>query len=283
MGSESYIRKTLHTPKGAISTLSKEYYYKDNLYTMEHMFKSNDDYERLYCMLENTEYYPSYEAYNELDVQAGDSGFVIAHMGYDPMHELMVNTLGIERFIYEYADNRRELLDLYFLLREKHREMYAVVAASPANLVIYGGNIQCSIVSPALFKQYYLPCFKDASEVLHRGGKKIAVHWDGPFGGLRAFVEEMSYDMIDAFCPPPDGDMTLGQAQITWPNMIISMHFPTGLHHTPYGTISEKAYDYFEEAKPWSKFMMSLTEDFPREWFDKILQGIADGLEKCSK
>lgn len=179
-------------------------------------------------------------------------------------------------------DRPERVLELYHVLLGKHREMFRIVAHGPAELVTYGGNIQPSIVSPRQFETYYLPVYQEFGEQLHACGKRLGAHIDDATRSLSALMARCPWDVMEAFAVAPDGDMTLTEAGAAWPGRVISMNFPSKLHHTPEKEIRRAARQYLGEAPQTGGLLISLTEDFPKECERKLFTAIAEALRAAS-
>ncbi len=275
---EKYVKTTYHTCEGDLIKLSRVYHH-GGMVDIEHIFKQDKDYKALLALIESIRYKPEYQGFTNLKNKVGEDGYVWVWLGYDPMHEIMVKMMGVERFSYEWVDNKEEILKLYGSLCKKHEDMYVIAAESPAQLIVYGGNIQANIVSPNFFKDYYLPLYNNIGIMLHNKGKLLGNHWDGPVGALKELVAKSPIDVLEAFCPPPDGDMSIKEAIEIWPDKIISMNFPSGLQHLSEDQITNVAKAFIDEAGTGERFMISLTEDFPSHYAEKIFYGIAEAVK----
>ncbi len=276
---QAYVKMTYHTPKGDLSTVSQVYQH-GGLYNVEHIFKDVKDYVSLLALIESIKYIPSYHDYSNLEEKIGDTGYVWAWLGYDPMHEIMVKMMSVERFSYEWMDNRKNILELYEILFQKHKEMYNIALDSPAQMIVYGGNIQSKIVSPKFFREYYMPTYMDIGEKLHDKGKLLGNHWDGAVGSLKDLIAQSPIDVLEGFCPPPDGDISIKEALAIWPDKILSMNFPSGLQYKSEDEITMAAKAFIDEAGSGRRFMISLTEDFPLDYTNKLFVGIAKAIKK---
>jgi hypothetical protein len=81
--------------------------------------------------------------------------------------------------------------------------MKQVVADSPAEVILLGGNYDDSITYPAFFRQYILPALKEYAERLHQRGKFLLTHTDGENRKLMPLYLEAGFDVADSVCPYP--------------------------------------------------------------------------------
>jgi hypothetical protein len=271
-------RQVIATAAGELSSLSMS--YRSGRFTLERFFKGPGDYAPLLAMIQAMRYEPDYAGFDKARAELGDAGYLYSYMGYDPLHEIVIRWMGVETFSYEWADRRSMVLQLYDALAAKHREMYAIVAAGPAEFVAYGANIQPNIVGRARFAEYYLPCYQEFGALLHARGKRLGAHMDDKTRDLADLIALCPWDVMEAFAVPPDGDVSVAQARVLWPGRVISLNFPSGLQHSSTGEIKAATRRFVREAGPAQGILISLTEDYPpeleRDLFTNIAQAATD-------
>ena len=85
---------------------------------------------------------------------------------------------------------------------------------------------------------------------------------------------------MEAFAAAPDGDMTLAEAGAAWPGRVISMNFPSKLHHASEAEIKAATRQYIAEADQTGGLLISLTEDFPEDCERKMFIAIAKAVRE---
>ena len=143
-----------------------------------------------------------------------------------------------------------EFFSLYELLCERRREVYQIYAASPAEAVLYGGNIVPNIIGRKRFEKYIVPCYDEFADYLHEKGKLIGVHLDADNIALAPAVAASKIDIVEAFTPPPDCDMSVAEALRTWPDKILWCNFPSSIHLADDATIAEATRELLQQASP---------------------------------
>ena len=100
--------------------------------------------------------------------EAGEDSIFRAAFGLEPLQELISGGyLKMQDFCYEWMERRDEVLKLYDALVEKRRQVYRLVAESPAGHANYGGNVVPEIIGLGIFRKYYLPHYQEAAELFH--------------------------------------------------------------------------------------------------------------------
>ena len=109
-------RMTFRTPVGELTAVDVK---GDESWWMEEPpFKDAGDYAALRFLLEHQEYEPTYERFAEEDRLYDGTGIARAVTEKHPFFELMHNYMGIDRFSYEWNDNRGSILGLYDIMLE---------------------------------------------------------------------------------------------------------------------------------------------------------------------
>jgi hypothetical protein len=171
------MRTSYETPVGTLSTLTENIGF--TTWVHEKMFKSPDDYKAILFLINDEVYVPIYEDFANAVEMFGEDVICRAGFGLEPMQALITGTfIDMTTFCYEWMDRQDEILKLYNALVEKRREIYPLVALSPASHANYGGNVVPSIVNLEMFAKYYVPHYDEAAEIMHKHGKLIGCHFD---------------------------------------------------------------------------------------------------------
>ncbi len=206
------------------------------------LIKGPEDYKVVKYMVENTEYVADYFPVEQAMDWLGDDGIVVDVLPHSPMQTLMIDWIGSEegRFFFHHADYPDLVEDLYRAISKSRERMYEIVAASPAPAVMCGENIDGFLVNPKLFEKYFMPEFEKQAAVLHKQGKLMAVHMDGRVAVLKDLIAQTPIDIIEAFHPPPMGDLSLGEALKLWKDKVIWVGFPGSVYQ--FGPEATKRY-----------------------------------------
>ena len=156
--------------------------------------------------------------------------------------------------------------------------MYRVAAASPAELLIYGGNIHQDVVGLKRFEQYYAPCLNEFADGVHEGGKLAACHLDANMATLAGAVGRCRMDVIEAFTPVPTCDMTVAQARAAWPDKVLWINFPSSVLLEPTEEIRAETLRILGQAAPGNRFLIGITEDMPENAWRHSLSTISQAL-----
>jgi hypothetical protein len=274
-----FTRTTYETPVGPVTTLYEEHGFTQ--WYHERLFKSPDDYARLLFLIEDEVYVSDYANFARAQRAFGPDGIFRAQIGLEPLQALISgNYMDTQTFCIEWMDRRDEVLTLYDALVKKRREIYRIVADSPALHANYGGNVVPEIIGLKNFQQYYVPHYNEAAEILHQKGKLIGSHFDANCRLLADAIAATNLDYIEAFTPAPDTDMTLREAREAWPDKVIWINFPSSVHLRPDEEVEQTTVDLLSEVGTIEGLIVGITEDVPQDRWQDSCRAIMDGLER---
>jgi uroporphyrinogen-III decarboxylase len=257
------VRDIIRTPVGEATAVRKlGLSYGSEVYT-EHFIKHPQDYRVMAYYAQDAVYHADYDAYHIAVDRLGEDGYVLPHIGYSPYMLLQQYWLGVERFSLELAEHPDELFSLYELLCRRYRELYALYARSPAEAVLYCGNVVGNVVGPARFQRYIVPCLTECADMLHEAGKLLGTHLDASIKNLAPAVAAAPIDIVEAFTPAPDCDMSVADARQIWPDKVLWCNFPSSMHLFDAAAIEETTREMLRQSAPGDKLLIGVTEDIP--------------------
>lgn len=275
-------QKTIYvTPVGILTETWQEAAY-GALSPVEHLIKSRDDYRAAEFMVKNTRYEPLYDEFLLEREKVGDTGYTIAHSGYSPLEGIQIMWLGQERFCYEIMDNEDAIMSLYEAMVSSHRKMYELIAASPAEICLYAGNIVPQMLGPGRIRDFVLPCMEEFAGLMEENGKKLGSHMDADNRLIMDVLAGSRLHLIEAFTPPPDCSVSVAEARRAWPEKLLWMNFPASLLVGPQELIDQVTREILEQAGDRRGFLMGITEDVPRDHLLRSLSVVLDVInEHC--
>ena len=277
--SDGRVRTIYETPVGTVAALHRRAALA--LAPVEHPIKTRDDYRVAKFIVRDACYEPDYDHFLAERERLGNAGKVIAETCYEPLLEIEVNWLGQERFCFELADNLDAVMELHAALAENHQKMYEVVAPSPADYVLYGGNVVPEILGPERVRDFVGPCWNAFADRLHEHGKRLGDHLDANNRLIVDVVGASRLDFVEAFTPPPDCDLSVAEARAAWPGKRLWINFPSSVHLQSAETIREATLEIVRQAGDRRGFLMGVTEDVPREHIERSVTVILDTLREC--
>lgn len=276
------VRTFYETPSGTLSTLDEPIGF--TTWHHEKMFKSPEDYKAILFLIEDESYEPNYEAFALAQKLGGDDLIMRASMGSEPLQKLISSQImKMETFCMEWMDNRDEVLKLYDAYVEKRRQVYPIVAQSPALHANYGGNVTPEVVGLENFEKYYVPHYNEAAEVMHEHGKLIGCHFDANCRLLSEAIAGTGLDFVEAFTAAPDTDMTLAEARSAWPDKVLWLNFPSSVHLKTDEEVEQATVALLNELDSVDGLIMGITEKIPDNRLRNSTRAIMDGLDRHAR
>ncbi len=274
-------RTIIKTPKGNLSYMSKQVaspQVESTSWREEMMFKGPEDYDAIEFMMKDRRYSPSYEGFLKAQEKSNGQAFFKTGAPGSPLHDIMYQIMGLETFSIEWAERRERVIALHDAMAENEREIFHIVAKSPAKVVQCGGNYSPEVLGKERFMDFVLPHWEKVGAIFHEGGKMLGCHLDANNKLWAKEVGESSLDWIEAFTPAPDTDMTLAEARKMWPGKVFFINFPSSVHLRKASVIEETTKQLLKESAPGDRFIVGITENVPenrwRESFYTILKTI---------
>lgn len=250
----------------------------------EYPLKTEADYETLEYIYKNTTYKLNNEEYIKTEKIIGNDGVIFAMMGKSPFQMLLYEIMGSQNCYLEYYSNPQKFQRLYEVLYEKQKEKYQIAAKSSAMIFWAPENITSILTPPKFFKEYYVPFYNEMADILHKKGKIYAVHMDGMLSALVDMIAETRIDVIEAFTPPPMGDLTVADAMKKLKDKVIWINFPgTLLATADFDYIEKYTIDMMKSIAPGDNFLIGTTENFPMERWEMSFGAIDSAIKKCGK
>jgi len=205
-----YTTVIYHTPVGSVSTKTM---YSDEMrrsgasitWIEEHVIKRPEDYKVVGYLFENIELVPSYERFRAWQNYIGEDGVPGTMIGLacSPMHHIQKEFLDATDFYFHYNDCQKEMRALAGSVEHFFDQGLKIIADSPAELVLWGGNVDDMITYPEYFEKEIKPWIRKASAALGEKGKVALVHCDGENFGLMDLIRDSGMHVAEAICPYP--------------------------------------------------------------------------------
>ncbi len=276
-----YIRRNYYTPVGNLYAIDRPAGF--TTWNLVKLFKSPEDYKPLLFMIKDQQIEPTYEPFMRAQEMLGEDVTLRVNIGSTPLHQIMVHWMGLETFAVEWIERRDEIERLYKAIVEKHRQIYEIVAKSPALHVNYGGNETGDVMGRERFEKYVLPLYNEAAEVLHKHGKLLGAHLDGNNRVWADLVAQSGLDYIEAFTPAPDTDMTIEEAFQIWSGKVLWINFPSSVHLRPVEEIKATTQRIIEASKPDYRLIIGITEDVPEDRWQQNFLAISETINAVGR
>lgn len=277
-GGQTWFHKTIDTPLGMLSEESTIEQAYGSRWIKKYFVNRPDDFPVAEYIFRHTNAEPEYESWKTAHTAMGERGIVVGEVMPIPIMTLIVAWMGIEGLtegLYTCPDRLDGLLDAAERLYDRHIQL---AAESPAEIIWFGDNVTGAFISPRLYEKACVPTYARVMPILNQAGKIPIAHYDGANRSLLGGLARTSLPVIEAFTPPPMGNLSVAEAKTAWPEKVIWVNFPGNLFLEPPETIKAYMLDLLEKSAPGGRLVIGCTEEFPISDFDKTFQAIGQAL-----
>ncbi len=203
----------LHTPVGAIreAYLPTEGVHRSP-YRDEHFLKTVEDVVTMRYVVEATHFEPNYEPTVRALAETGDDGVVLNSACCVPFIQYAKTDAGYATAYYLWTDHRAEVDALVQAYQRLFLQGYGVLAAGPADVIASDDNMDELTMPPRLFREYAIPYFQAAAEVVTPSGKLFEAHWCGRTQKLLPLTPGCGLNVVEAIVTRPMADIGLAEA-----------------------------------------------------------------------
>jgi hypothetical protein len=241
---------TAHTPVGSVSRWARTHLTRaattGRALGREGWIKEQKDYDPVLFMIEDTVYSPDYQVYDRLTREFGGDGVVRGARFDAPFWYAYRDYFGasspdgVQNFYYHQLDHPDHFAELIKALERRNERQFPVVVNCPAELMEVGAVD--GIYGPKQYETYFMPFYDQYVPLFHERKKIVFPHAHSSH--LKSFVDQITrsgVDMLDAYTPPPVGDLSVAEARAIWGDeMVIALHFPESIFLQ--GPAATKAY-----------------------------------------
>ncbi len=268
------------TPVGEIWQRSRIESGYGSSWNIEYLIKDVKDYEVLEFVIRDTEYSPNYDAFTKAVESIDDNGVVMARTERVPIQRLWIEYTGIERLSIDLNENLSVVEGIMEAMLDRSHETWNIIADSPAQFIWCPDNITGEMTGPSLFDKYCILYYNEIVDLMHGEGKRVLCHMDGMMKWLVDNVRKTDLDVIEAFTPPPDGNLPLAEARQAWQGKVVSINFPSSVHIFDPEDIRDMTIGLLQEAAPGNGFIIGVTENIPKSVGVRSLSVIADTINE---
>jgi hypothetical protein len=154
-------------------------------------------------IVENTRFRPRPERVEKFLRETNGFGVCDLVIFRSPFGKLIHEYMGFEQVAYALYDDAAAVREFLALQEAKDLELIELAAACPGPIVIISDHADENLISPAWYREYCIPYYKKACDILHRAGKRVSTHLDGNFKGYFPFIGETGFDLLDGCTPAP--------------------------------------------------------------------------------
>jgi len=251
----------------------------------EWLIKGVEDYHAVIFMIDDTTYHVDQSAYRKAVADLGDDGIVHTWTDEPPYMDAQY-FLGLEKWSYDQYDHPNEfraLLEALARRQERRLQMLLECPDSFINLGNLAGNF-----GPSQYKEYILPYYHRYVPWFRDRGKRLTIHADAlNLSRYLDLVPLTEVKIIEAFTPPPVGDLALRDARGAWgEDVTIWINFPETVFYGGYDATRRYVIELLQSDPCPNKFL-GMTEmglmgvnESNEAIFKEGIRAIMDGLDE---
>ena len=260
---------TYRTPEGLVSTRRRTHRRTHGgAVLVEGMIKHTKDYDAVLFMVEDTVFELDESAYHDRQRDVGVDGIVrdyaidpqLESVPYGATRRYYGDLYGLDSWVYAQRDHPDHFARLLDALERREEKRIRLAADSPAEFVSFGwlGGLW----GPDDVRQRELPFYRKWIPYLQERGKICALHADAlTLSHYTGVVSEMGFDVIEAFTPPPVGDLPLAEARQAWGDeTIIWVNFPETVFHFGQEETERYTTELIKSGAPAGALVIGFTE-----------------------
>jgi hypothetical protein len=212
-GNATVFHRTLHTPKGDLTSVHKIYDDVRTTWIVEHWCKSTDDVDKALSIPYEPLAYDSSDR-PRIDEELGDRG-VVMDSPADPLW-MAADLMEFGDYTVWALANTEHFARTVEIMRERCLENLKRSLGSTVSDIyrICGPEYATPpYLPPEFFARFVTPCVKDMVDLIHDKGAIARFHSHGKINQVLDMIVETGADALDPCEPPPDGDIELADVK----------------------------------------------------------------------
>ena len=225
----------------------------------EWMIKGVADFEPVIFMIENTVFHSDYPGFLANVRDVGTDG-IVRFDGCGPPYDASDGYFSLEMWAQAQHEWPEQFARLVAALEGRTERLMPLVVKSPGEFVSMGSL--SGIYGPKQYQRYALPFYERWVAELKAAGKIASVHaHNSNLSVFARLVKGTGCQVVEAFTPPPVGDLSLADARSAWgPEVVIWVNFP----ETLFWLGRQQTYDYtadlLKQDKSSKRLVIGMTE-----------------------
>ena len=251
-----------HTPAGSVRSAVRTHVGRisdGESVQVEWLIKRPSDYEPVIFIIENTVFHADYQGFLAHARDVGCDGLVRSQ-SLSPPYDGTTQYFSLEDWALAQSEHPREFARLLAALERRAEELLPLTLAGPGELTAMGSL--SGIYGPAQYRQYVLPFYRKFVPQIQGSGKICALHAHN--SNLTIFadlVKRTGVKVIEAFTPPPVGDLSLADARAAWGrDRVIWVNFPETIFWLGRQNTYHYTVDLLKQDKASGRLVIGITE-----------------------
>lgn len=178
---------------------------------VDYWLKSTADIPVLLEMIRGTRYTLRDENIRRVLEQLGEMGQADIVVNRSPFGKILHEYLGFAQTVFALEDEPELCQELLRAQTGSDMELIRLAAGSSCAVVLICDHADATLFSPKMYRDYCIPFYRQAGELLQRHGKFVSTHVDGNLSTLLPLLRESGFHMLDGCTPAPMFDYEVEQ------------------------------------------------------------------------
>jgi len=212
-GNSTFVRKTYHTPKGDLTTLSRTDEGIHTSWKIEPLLKTNEDIER-YLSIPYEFEEPDISDFFIAQERLGEKGIILVSIA-DPVCTVS-ELFEFGDFMVRALTQKEKIIELLEVEAERHYQFLEYLlknGVGPLFRICGPEYVTEPYLSPPYFGEFVIRYDKPIIDVIHEYGCFARFHCHGRLANVLDMIAAMEPDALDPIEAPPSGDITLGEVK----------------------------------------------------------------------
>jgi hypothetical protein len=293
--------KIYHTPKGDLTTrcrghLGRIAYFDDPLVELdvEGLIKGVKDYDAAIFLIEDTVFHVDNSVYNDAVRDIGSDGIIRVDALKPPFgatRYLYGGVSGLKRWAHDQHDYPDDFERLVQAVIKREEKRIQLILDSPAEFIGLGDLD--GTWGPDMIKKYDLPIYQKWVPILKSKGKICSVHAHAlNLSHFKELIPELGCQVIEAFTPPPVGNLSLSAARKAWgEDTVIWVNFPESVFWQGAAATKQYTIELLQSDHARNSLIIGFTEmgywgavtDEAEQLFKAGTLAIMEAIEECGR
>ena len=256
------VTTTYKTPVGEISTSAKTHLGRGvDSQQLHGMIRTEEDYDAVIYMIDDTVFHSKYEEYFNAVRDLGCDGIVRGSGLEPPYYEsIWPYWPDIAGWVVAQYKHKHEFHKLLKALERRTERLLPIIIDSPAEFISFGGV--SGHYGPYQYEKYDLPFYQKYIPILKAKGKICSAHaHSSDLKFLKHLIGQTGLDVIEAFTPPPIGNLSVSEAREAWgEDVVIWVNFPETIFWSGPEETREYVCKLLRSDAPGDRLVIGMTE-----------------------
>lgn len=247
------------------------------------LLETVDDMKVYQYIVETIGYESDHESLAEQIEVLGEDGVLFVSAPPPPLKSFLLGAMRLQNAVFMIQDHKNEFDQLVQVVDEKNVEIYRMLAESPATVLHDAAVVGLGMISPDLYREYYLPCTRKYADILHQAGKLYTNHSSGErIGHILDEIVESGIDGLYGLVQPPVADCRISEVRDRFGGKIAVMGgIPSDFIATQGPeAVKKKAREILQDTAPGGHFMLGTVDDTPYGAPPENLKAVSEVIQE---